>query len=186
MKGVSQSNDVLENGKSESLMRLTEVHDQWKAFFQPTSTDLAWNKRSSSTLEIVQLDSSVWRRRIVALDSWRLQNLNRYLPWETRLNRKRGKGPRVSIFCRERIVIACSFVYKLVTFWICPEDEYIVPCGRSFSPSCSNCRCLMERVKFPFILCMIYCSNLLIYDNLTFLLAFANVFHVWMLLSYSF
>jgi len=33
MKGVCQSNHALENHKAESLLPLTEVHDQWEAFF---------------------------------------------------------------------------------------------------------------------------------------------------------
>ena len=58
MKGVCQSTHALEGYRAKSLVPLTEVHDQWEAFFDQQDQAQHEAGGSSSAPEIVQLDSS--------------------------------------------------------------------------------------------------------------------------------
>jgi len=58
MKGVCQSALTLEGYKIESLVPLTEVHDQWEAFFDQQDQTQPEAGRPSAAPEIVQLDTS--------------------------------------------------------------------------------------------------------------------------------
>ena len=58
MKGVCQSNYVLENYKSENLLPLTDAHDQWEVFLDQLDRAQHEAGSSSAAPEIVQLDIS--------------------------------------------------------------------------------------------------------------------------------
>lgn len=57
MKGVCQSNHVLENYKAKSLVPLTDAHDQWEAFFDQLDRTQPEAGGSSQAPEIIQLDT---------------------------------------------------------------------------------------------------------------------------------
>ena len=58
MKSVCQSSLTLEGYRAESLVPLTEAHDQWEAFFDQRDSLQPEIEGSSEAPEIVELDAS--------------------------------------------------------------------------------------------------------------------------------
>jgi len=58
MKAVCQSNYALERFKSESLLPLTDAHDQWESFLNQPDQEQHQAETSSVATEIVDLDES--------------------------------------------------------------------------------------------------------------------------------